>query len=96
MKHAILGNSMHRSFYSGHSESPMISRFFFHLFLAVPLVTCLYLLVNVSYFTVLSPAALVASEAAAVTFAEKAFPQIAWTIPLFVAASCIGELMHIG
>ena len=61
-----------------------MERIFFHLsrnlwrsiVLALPLVIVLYLLANVSYFTVMSKAALLSSNAVAV---------VRWTIALFAA-----------
>jgi len=62
------------------------------IFLGIPLVMILYILVNISYFTVLSPAELKASSAAAVSFGDRALGPLRRTIPFFVAASCIGAV----
>lgn len=45
------------------------------------LVTIVYVLANVSFYTLLSPAEVLGSQAVAVTYAERAFPVIAWSIP---------------
>ncbi|XP_053100448.1 solute carrier family 7 member 13 isoform X1 [Hemicordylus capensis] len=59
---------------------------------ALPLVTVFYLLVNVSYLTVLTPKEIVSSVAVAVTWADRVIPSVAWTIPLSVAVSIFGAL----
>lgn len=45
------------------------------------LVTIVYVLANVSFYTILSPVEVLGSSAVAVTFAERAFGYFAWTIP---------------
>lgn len=45
------------------------------------LVTIVYVLANVSFYTILSPDEVLGSSAVAVTFAERAFGPFAWTIP---------------
>lgn len=45
------------------------------------LVTIVYVLVNISFYTILSPDEVLGSSAVAVTFAERAFGMFAWTIP---------------
>lgn len=45
------------------------------------LVTVVYVLVNVSFYTILSTDEVLGSTAVAVTFAERAFGYFAWTIP---------------
>ncbi|NWX88295.1 S7A13 protein, partial [Nothoprocta pentlandii] len=59
---------------------------------AVPAVIVFYLLVNVSYLTVLTPKEIVSSVAVAVTWADRVIPSAAWIIPLFVAVSIFGAL----
>jgi len=56
------------------------------------LVTVVYLLTNISFYTILSPAEVLGSEAVAVTFANQAFGPFAWTIPVFVAMSTFGAV----
>ncbi|XP_068573376.1 cystine/glutamate transporter isoform X1 [Cebidichthys violaceus] len=55
-------------------------------------VTVCYVLVNVAYFTMMTPAELLLSEAVAVTFANRALQGLASVIPFLVAMSCLGAL----
>ncbi|XP_062836283.1 solute carrier family 7 member 13 isoform X3 [Anolis carolinensis] len=59
---------------------------------AVPAVTIFYLLVNISYLTVLTPKEMVSSVAVAVTWANRVIPSVAWIIPTAVAISIFGAL----
>ncbi|KAK9881739.1 hypothetical protein WA026_017261 [Henosepilachna vigintioctopunctata] len=56
------------------------------------LVTVVYVLTNVAFFTTLSPEEVLESEAVAVSFANKMFGPFAWTIPVFVALSTFGAV----
>ncbi|XP_075682181.1 b(0,+)-type amino acid transporter 1-like [Rhinoderma darwinii] len=51
-----------------------------------------YLLVNISYLTVLTPKELVSSAAVSVTWADRTIPSVAWIIPVSVAISIFGSL----
>ncbi|CAH1788130.1 unnamed protein product [Owenia fusiformis] len=55
-------------------------------------VTGVYVLSNVSYFTVMTPQELVSSNAVALTFAQRTLSGAAWIMSLFVAASCFGSI----
>ncbi|XP_040030241.2 cystine/glutamate transporter isoform X2 [Gasterosteus aculeatus] len=55
-------------------------------------VTVCYVLVNVAYFTAMTPAELLLSDAVAVTFANRALQGMASVIPFLVAVSCLGAL----
>ncbi|KAG5672293.1 putative Methylthioribose transporter [Polypedilum vanderplanki] len=56
------------------------------------LVTVVYVLTNISFYTILSPIEVLGSEAVAVTFANKAFRSFAFFIPIFVAMSTFGAV----
>jgi len=60
--------------------------------ISLPLVTIIYLLANFAYFTVLTPAEILASDAVAVTFGYRLFGPMAWLMPLFVACSTFGSV----
>nr|XP_033807641.1 cystine/glutamate transporter-like [Geotrypetes seraphini] len=51
-----------------------------------------YLLTNISYYTVLTPESVLASEAVAVSFADQAFKGLVVVIPILVSLSCLGTL----
>ena len=52
--------------------------------ISVPVVAFLYILINISYFTVLTPTNIVSDSAVALTFSYKILPSIAWLITLGV------------
>ncbi|GBM49751.1 b(0,+)-type amino acid transporter 1 [Araneus ventricosus] len=60
------------------------------IMIGIPLVTVCYVLTNISYFTVLSPDEVLASDAVAVGFADYALGPAAFIIPILVAASAFG------
>uniref|UniRef100_A0A8C3RXX5 Cystine/glutamate transporter n=1 Tax=Chelydra serpentina TaxID=8475 RepID=A0A8C3RXX5_CHESE len=51
-----------------------------------------YMLTNVSYYTVLTAEDVLASQAVAVSFAQKAFQRLISVIPILVALSCFGTM----
>ena len=55
-----------------------------------------YILVNLAYFSALSPAEILDSDAVAVTFAARVLGPLSGLVPLFVALSCIGSLNGVG
>lgn len=60
--------------------------------IAVPVVTLLYFIVNIAYFSVLTPSEMLSSHAVAVTFGQKIHPFVAYLMTLSVCMSLIGSL----
>ncbi|XP_064640838.1 b(0,+)-type amino acid transporter 1-like [Lineus longissimus] len=60
------------------------------IMIAIPLVTIFYLLVNISYFTVMSAPQLMASSAVAVTWGNTVLGSASFIIPISVALSTFG------
>ncbi|XP_078689024.1 b(0,+)-type amino acid transporter 1-like [Branchiostoma floridae x Branchiostoma belcheri] len=60
------------------------------IIVGIPLVTGCYLLVNIAYFTVMSPLELLESPAVAATLGTRTLGVMAWIIPLSVAFSTFG------
>ncbi|CAM1308452.1 SLC7A9 (predicted) [Pycnogonum litorale] len=58
--------------------------------IGLPLVTICYVLVNFSYFAVMTSAELVASDAVALTFGNRVLGFVSWIMPLAVALSTFG------
>ena len=61
------------------------------IIIAIPMVTLCYLLVNVSYLTVMSPSEMAISDAVAVTFGNRILGLFSWIMPLSVAVSTFGS-----
>ncbi|XP_075451187.1 b(0,+)-type amino acid transporter 1-like [Ascaphus truei] len=59
--------------------------------IAIPLVTCIYILVNVSYFAALTPSELLSSDAVAISWGAKVLGSWTWIISLGVAISTFGS-----
>uniref|UniRef100_A0A8D1NYK3 B(0,+)-type amino acid transporter 1-like n=1 Tax=Sus scrofa TaxID=9823 RepID=A0A8D1NYK3_PIG len=62
------------------------------LLIAIPLVTGLYLLVNISYLLVLSPSEILSSDAMAVSWGNQVLGAWAWLVPLAVALATFGSV----
>ncbi|XP_061581892.1 cystine/glutamate transporter isoform X1 [Cololabis saira] len=60
--------------------------------ISMAIVTSCYVLINIAYYTVMSAEELLASEAVAVTFAEKLLGNFSVAVPVFVAMSCFGSM----
>ncbi|XP_044268349.1 large neutral amino acids transporter small subunit 2-like [Tribolium madens] len=60
------------------------------IWIALPMVTGVYVLANVAYFTVLSGVEIESSPAVAVSFGIKMFGSFHWLVPIFVALSTFG------
>ncbi|XP_025898139.1 B(0,+)-type amino acid transporter 1 [Nothoprocta perdicaria] len=61
------------------------------IIIGIPLVTVCYVLINISYFTVMTSTELLQSQAVAVTFGDRVLYPASWIVPLFVALSTIGS-----
>ncbi|KAM6180367.1 b(0,+)-type amino acid transporter 1-like [Erethizon dorsatum] len=61
------------------------------LTIAIPLVTSLYILVNISYLLVLSPHEILSSEATAVSWGNQVLGSWDWLIPVTVTLSAFGS-----
>ncbi|XP_074468272.1 b(0,+)-type amino acid transporter 1-like [Sebastes fasciatus] len=61
------------------------------ILIGIPLVSVCYVLVNVSYFTVMTPTEMLVSPAVAVTFGDRVLHPLSWIVPLFVVFSTFGS-----
>jgi len=62
------------------------------IYISLPLITAIYVLANIAYLAVLSPASMLASDAIAVTFSGKMFGLFAPVMPALIAVSALGGL----
>lgn len=63
--------------------------------IAVPVVTALYVFMNLAYMTVLTPSEMISAPAVAVLFGERMLGPFSFIIPLGVALSTFGCAMSI-
>lgn len=62
------------------------------IYISIPLVTLVYTMTNIAYFSSMSPEELLASNAVAVTFGEKLLGMFSWVMPISVALSTFGGI----
>ncbi|KAL5281131.1 SLC7A6 family protein [Megaselia abdita] len=60
------------------------------IWIAMPIVTCIYVLVNLAYFAVVPKIEMLSSLAVAITFGNRMYGALAFCIPIFVALSTFG------
>ncbi|KAG9352357.1 hypothetical protein JZ751_020770, partial [Albula glossodonta] len=60
------------------------------IIIGIPLVSVCYVLVNIAYFSVMSPTEVLQSPAVAVTFGDRVLYPMSWMVPLFVVFSTFG------
>ncbi|KAK9737189.1 Amino acid permease [Popillia japonica] len=60
------------------------------IWIALPLVTAVYVLANVAYFVILPKEEILSSPAVAVSFGHHTLKGVIWIIPIFVSLSCFG------
>ncbi|XP_028635331.1 solute carrier family 7 member 13 [Grammomys surdaster] len=63
------------------------------IFTALPLVTVVYILANISYLTVLTPREILSSDAVALTWTDRVIPKLTWTVPFAISASLFSNLV---
>uniref|UniRef100_A0AAX7V6Y9 Solute carrier family 7 member 10a n=1 Tax=Astatotilapia calliptera TaxID=8154 RepID=A0AAX7V6Y9_ASTCA len=62
------------------------------IYISIPLVTLVYTMTNIAYFSSMTPEELLSSNAVAVTFGEKLLGMFSWVMPISVALSTFGGI----
>ncbi|XP_063414062.1 large neutral amino acids transporter small subunit 1-like isoform X2 [Mytilus trossulus] len=62
------------------------------IIISMSIVTTVYIVANIAYFSVLSPIEVIKSSAVAVTFTEHTVGKITWLIPILIAISVMGSM----
>lgn len=62
------------------------------ILISMSIVTVVYIVANIAYFSVLSPVEVIKSSAVAVTFVEHTVGKITWLIPILIAISVMGSM----
>ncbi|XP_059162937.1 cystine/glutamate transporter-like [Physella acuta] len=60
--------------------------------ISIPIVTVIYITVNVAYFSVLTPMEMLQSSAVAVTFLERTVRSLSYVIPVMISISVVGSI----
>ncbi|XP_059111595.1 solute carrier family 7 member 13-like [Peromyscus eremicus] len=63
------------------------------IFTALPLITVVYLLANISYLMVLTPREILSTDAVAIIWTDRVFPRLTWTVPFAISASLFSNLV---
>lgn len=66
------------------------------IYISVPIITTIYILANLAYFTILTPQEIISSHAIAVSYGQQIFGSFSWIMSIMVAIGAAGSLsVHI-